>query len=250
MRIALISPYALSAHGGVQEQVLSMSRELSRRGHEVLVVAPDQRDVATYDTPARVERFGHLVRLPANGSRAPLTLSPLATRRSWFAVDQFKPDVVHFHEPFAPMIGWGTLRTHRAPSVATFHRSGDGPALRLTKPLLRAFAKDVDVAVAVSQSAATTIEHACAQLKLPLKGATVVVQGFGNAGSIAADLLHRAGARVIAVSNAGDLYVGAGVAYSSAKGVYKYHDGAWTKLTGVPGTGPADPRGPGGEGGT
>jgi len=161
VRVALISPYALSAYGGVQEQVLSMSRELSRRGHEVLIVAPDQRDDAVYDTPARVERFGRVVRLPANGSRAPLTLSPLATRRSWFAVDQFKPDVVHFHEPFAPMIGWGTLRTHRAPCVATFHRSGDGPALRLTTPLLRTFAKDVDVAVAVSASAATTIEHAC-----------------------------------------------------------------------------------------
>ena len=161
MRVALVSPYALSAYGGVQEQVLSMSRELSRRDHEVLIVSPDQRDEKTYDTPARVERFGHLVRLPANGSRAPLTLSPLATRRAWFAVEQFKPDVVHLHEPFAPMIGWGTLRTHRAPSVATFHRSGDGPALRLTKPLLRAFAKDVDVAVAVSESAATTVEHAC-----------------------------------------------------------------------------------------
>ena len=161
MRIALVSPYALSAYGGVQEQVLSMSRELSRRGHDVLIVAPDGRDDATYDTPARVERFGRLVRLPANGSRAPLTLSPLATRRSWFAVEHFKPDVVHFHEPFAPMIGWGTLRTHRAPSVATFHRSGDGPALRLTRPLLRAFAKDVDVAVAVSDSAAATVERAC-----------------------------------------------------------------------------------------
>ena len=161
VRIALISPYALSVYGGVQEQVLSMSRELVRRGHEVLIVAPDTRDDATYDTPARVERFGRLVKIPANGSRAPLTLSPMATRRAWFTVDQFKPDVVHFHEPFAPMVGWGTLRTHRVASVATFHRSGDGPALRLSAPLLRAFAKDVDVAVAVSESAARTLTKAC-----------------------------------------------------------------------------------------
>ena len=34
-----------------------------------------------------------------------------------------------------------------------------------------------------------------------LKGATVAVQGFGNAGSIAAQLLHEAGAKVIAVSD-------------------------------------------------
>ncbi len=46
-----------------------------------------------------------------------------------------------------------------------------------------------------------TIESACMHLGLHLKGSTVVVQGFGNAGSIAAQLLHEAGARVIAVSD-------------------------------------------------
>jgi len=46
-----------------------------------------------------------------------------------------------------------------------------------------------------------TIQCACEHLDIPLKGATVVVQGFGNAGSIAAQLLHGAGARVIAVSD-------------------------------------------------
>jgi len=38
-------------------------------------------------------------------------------------------------------------------------------------------------------------------LKLPLGGARVVVQGFGNAGSIAANLFHQGGAQVIAVSD-------------------------------------------------
>ena len=99
--------------------------------------------------------------MPANGSRAPLTLSPLATRRAWFAVEHFEPDVVHFHEPFAPLIGWGVLRAHRAAAVGTFHRSGAGPALRLTEPLLRALARDIDVAVAVSDPAAETIRAAC-----------------------------------------------------------------------------------------
>jgi glutamate dehydrogenase/leucine dehydrogenase len=46
-----------------------------------------------------------------------------------------------------------------------------------------------------------TIQSACDQLDLPLKGATVVVQGFGNAGSIAAQLLEEAGAIIIAVSD-------------------------------------------------
>ena len=46
-----------------------------------------------------------------------------------------------------------------------------------------------------------TIQSACEKLGIALKGATVVVQGFGNAGSIAAQLLHQAGAKVIAVND-------------------------------------------------
>src|SRR5579872_4400648 len=46
-----------------------------------------------------------------------------------------------------------------------------------------------------------TIQSACDHLGLPLMGASVVVQGFGNAGSIAAQLLEEAGAKVIAVSD-------------------------------------------------
>jgi len=46
-----------------------------------------------------------------------------------------------------------------------------------------------------------TIQSACEHLQRPLKGASIAVQGFGNAGSIAAQLLHEAGAKVIAVSD-------------------------------------------------
>jgi glutamate dehydrogenase/leucine dehydrogenase len=52
-----------------------------------------------------------------------------------------------------------------------------------------------------------TIQCACEHLGLELKGATVAVQGFGNAGSIAAQLLHAAGAKVVAASDsAGCVY--------------------------------------------
>jgi phosphatidyl-myo-inositol alpha-mannosyltransferase len=160
MRVALVSPYALSAFGGAQEQALAMSRELARRGHDVLIVAPDSHDHATYDTPAHVARFGAVLKIPANGSRAPLTLSPRASRDAARTVAHFRPDVVHFHEPFAPLIGWGVLRAHDAPAVATFHRGGGGPALSLTKPLLRRLATHLDASAAVSASAAATIHDA------------------------------------------------------------------------------------------
>jgi glutamate dehydrogenase/leucine dehydrogenase len=46
-----------------------------------------------------------------------------------------------------------------------------------------------------------TIQSACEHRKMPLKGSTVAVQGFGNAGSIAAQLLFEAGAKVVAVND-------------------------------------------------
>jgi phosphatidylinositol alpha-mannosyltransferase len=159
-RVALISPYSLGVPGGVQEQVLAMSRELGRRGHAVMIVAPDARDDAAYDTPAEVVRFGSLWSMPANGSRAPLTLNPSAARGARRAVARFSAAIVHFHEPFAPLVGWGVLRAHDAPTVGTFHRAGAGPALSLSGPLLRRLARHLDETAAVSASAAATIRAA------------------------------------------------------------------------------------------
>jgi glutamate dehydrogenase (NAD(P)+) len=45
------------------------------------------------------------------------------------------------------------------------------------------------------------VQEACALQKMPIQGARVVVQGFGNVGSVTAALMHELGARVIAVSD-------------------------------------------------
>lgn len=134
-----------------------MSRVLSARDLEVLIVAPDSRDKQHYDTPATVARLGTRVAVPANGSRAPLTLSPLASRRAREVIEAFGPDVVHFHEPFAPLIGYDALVAHRRAALGTFHRSGDGPALRAGRVVLGRLASRLDGAVAVSDSAAATL---------------------------------------------------------------------------------------------
>jgi glutamate dehydrogenase (NAD(P)+) len=44
-------------------------------------------------------------------------------------------------------------------------------------------------------------QEACTQRGLPIDGATIAVQGFGNVGSVAAKLLCEAGAKVVAVSD-------------------------------------------------
>ncbi len=46
-----------------------------------------------------------------------------------------------------------------------------------------------------------TTKEALAHLGMPMKGATVVVQGFGNVGSIAADLLQQEGCKIVGISD-------------------------------------------------
>ena len=159
-RIAIISPYALDVYGGVQEQALGMSRELTSQGYEVMLLSPEGGDLIS-ETPAIVERFGGCIKIPANGSKAPISLSPTASRRVRQAIDRFDPQVVHFHEPFAPIVGYVELfsRSERI-HVGTFHRSGGGPAYQLTKPLLKVALSHLDALVAVSDRAAETLRTA------------------------------------------------------------------------------------------
>jgi len=64
--------------------------------------------------------------------------------------------------------------------------------------------------------------EAMAHLGMPMKGATVAVQGFGNVGSIAARLLAAEGCKIVAISdrtgafhNAGGIDIDAAVAYAT-----------------------------------
>jgi glutamate dehydrogenase (NAD(P)+) len=54
---------------------------------------------------------------------------------------------------------------------------------------------------ATARGCVFVIRHACEVKNIDCRGATAVIQGFGNAGSIAAELLHGIGTKVIAVSD-------------------------------------------------
>jgi glutamate dehydrogenase/leucine dehydrogenase len=54
---------------------------------------------------------------------------------------------------------------------------------------------------ATARGCSFVIRAACKVRDIALEGATVVIQGFGNAGSIAAELLSEMGAKIIAVSD-------------------------------------------------
>jgi glutamate dehydrogenase (NAD(P)+) len=67
------------------------------------------------------------------------------------------------------------------------------------KPLALGGSKGRDKATA--RGVQFVLREACKGLKMSLKGATVAIQGYGNAGSHLATLLHAEGARIVAVSD-------------------------------------------------
>ncbi|MFZ9703190.1 MAG: Glu/Leu/Phe/Val family dehydrogenase [Candidatus Limnocylindrus sp.] len=81
----------------------------------------------------------------------------------------------------------------------SMHAGHTVPGVVTGKPIALGGSKGRNEATA--RGAVICVREAAAKIGLSLKGATVVVQGYGNAGSIAARLISDLGAKVIAVSD-------------------------------------------------
>jgi len=140
LAIAQVSPFAWESKTEIGEYVRLLSRELHRRGHRVLIIAPS-------NSAELVHRSRKLLRggtagaesLLARADEEPLVLgvgevlpfSPARRRAASLPVDVSRTieealtslplDLVHVHEPFAPSASSAALRNSRALSVGTFH---------------------------------------------------------------------------------------------------------------------------------
>jgi phosphatidylinositol alpha-mannosyltransferase len=159
LRVVMVCPYDLARPGGVQGQALGLSRALRRSGHEVVVLAPHDRGRGWLTD--QVYAAGRPVALHANGSVAPVSVSLLAARRVLDVAREWGADVVHLHEPLAPVLGYGFLLVGRWPVVATFHRSGAPRAALLAAPATRWACGRIPVRAAVSEAARRTAAVWC-----------------------------------------------------------------------------------------
>ncbi|MEI2705933.1 MAG: glycosyltransferase family 4 protein [Ilumatobacteraceae bacterium] len=157
LRVGMICPYSMSIPGGVQAQVLGLSRTLRRKGVEVRVLAPcDGPPPATFVTP-----LGNSLPTAANGSVAPLAPDPSSSLRTLRALADEQFDVLHLHEPFAPGPTMTALLVHPAPVVATFHAAGESASYRWFGGFLRRMAPNIHHAIAVSKDAQELLSRVC-----------------------------------------------------------------------------------------
>ena len=133
MRIALVSPYSWSYPGGVTRHVEALAAQLTERGHDVKVLAPDAppgkltarlhvgHHPADRPRPAHVTSLGRTVGVPSNGAVSNLVVNPAVMGRLKRELRPGAFDVVHLHEPVAPLVGWDALMVPGTPLVGTFH---------------------------------------------------------------------------------------------------------------------------------
>jgi len=198
VRVAIVSPYALDVVGGVQAHVLSLADALRRAGDEVLVLGPTAGVVTKLRTPhgGPVRGVGRTVAVPANGSRAPVALGPLAAARTRDLLRRAAPDVVHVHEPLVPVVGPAAVLGTGAPRVLTFHATAEGGTLPRLYRSVRVPARAV-VARAHALTAVSPVAAAFHAQMLGIDPAriTIVPNGVDVARfADAADALHTADA--------------------------------------------------------
>lgn len=159
MKIAMLSPYALTRPGGVQGQVIGLSRSLRSLGHDVTIVCPADPAAVFPDEAGEHYVVGRPTDLHSNGSVAPVALWPTLAARAQRFVRAGNFDVVHVHEPLAPMAAYGLVLSDPLPMVGTYHRAGLSSWVRPLKPLVEFVGRRMDVRVAVSDAARMTGEQ-------------------------------------------------------------------------------------------
>lgn len=153
MRVAIVCPYAWDRPGGVQSHIRGLAPALRARDHDVLVIAPraGRSDVRDEDGVALI---GRTIGVPANGSIAPISFGPSSVPRLRRALTDYRPDVVHLHEPLIPSLSLAALLSYRAPAVGTFHAASEASlGYRAAAPVVKRAAERLTVRTAVSDAA-------------------------------------------------------------------------------------------------
>jgi phosphatidylinositol alpha-mannosyltransferase len=154
----------------VNRHVESLAEEFLGRGHDVSVLAPadppgplsrathrsmpESRDLPDYLVP-----LGRTIGFGANGAVSNLAATPVSGYvRPRHEVRAGEFDVIHVHEPTAPLIGWNAVLGAKTPVVGTFHAYSTKPVPNYIAGALgaRRMLNRLSARIAVSEAAAWT----------------------------------------------------------------------------------------------
>ena len=158
MKIGLVCPYNIAKGGGVQEIVRAMRKELVARGHDAVIITPQPKDIQDMDTE------GIIFVGSATDFHSPLhTTTQLSASVDTEALEQMLEteqfDILHFHEPWVPVLSRQILSRSTSVNIATFHAKVPETVMtrtvaKVVTPYLKSVLKYLDSLTAVSDSAA------------------------------------------------------------------------------------------------
>src|ERR1035437_7882893 len=121
MKIALVCPYNMFDHaGGVHQQVVHLHDGLTKRGHNVRVITP--KPVGFHgEVPKDYILLGSSTKFNAGLGTTGTWTFDIDGKDIQAMLDTEKFDVIHFHEPGAPILARQILKYSTAAHVGTFH---------------------------------------------------------------------------------------------------------------------------------
>lgn len=163
MKIGLICPYDIFKNGGVQECVLALRAEYEHEGHEAYIITPRPKGIS-----ADLADEGILLVGQSRDFKSPFhTTAQVSVTFDNSALEtlleshQF--DILHFHEPWVPIISRQILGRSSSINIATFHAKLPDTMMSRTiekviTPYTRSILRQIDVFTAVSDAAAEYIQ--------------------------------------------------------------------------------------------
>jgi glycosyltransferase involved in cell wall biosynthesis len=139
VRILFFHPYP-HQYAGAQRLTLALAHELIERGHDAIVVVPDDGPFAdrlrenavpmvVVRAPARLRRYGGTLR--GAGALAVLPVLPIYWSRLRRVIRTWQPDVVHVNDHRGALLGAPAARWIRSPVVWHLHGPYESKALTL-----------------------------------------------------------------------------------------------------------------------
>ncbi len=159
MKIGLVCPYNINKHGGVLEVVLALKTGLEKRGHTTRVITPRPR--------GSTETIPDTIFVGTSTDFRTLSFSDTTSQVSSTADGEMidamlaaeKFDILHFHEPWMPLLSRQLLQRSTSVNIGTFHaRVSDAlmsrTILKVVTPYLKSVQKYLHELTAVSDTAA------------------------------------------------------------------------------------------------
>lgn len=164
MKVGIVVPYSWSFGGGVVDHAEAQRRALEAIGIETrLLIGHDPpgsfsrilhpRTGRLPLPPAGVIPLGRSVVVPGNGALSNLVLSPATLPRLRRVLATEKFDLLHVHEPLAPIVSPAALAMWDGPAVGTFHAAGNSSWRPFADALFGFVAERIDLRIAVSNQA-------------------------------------------------------------------------------------------------